>query len=279
MGNKHDLLYEIWFDPAKPAGYGSAQHLYKAAKLKDKSITLKYTKQFLAEEPVYGAFKLLTHRHNMRHYYVNAPDKEYEYDLIIFNRYVGFLFPTYYVAALLFIDCFSKMGYVEPVISRSALDVSAATAKILDRMPRYPESIRSDREKAFMSAELRKVCQDRNVKQTFTTRLPKGAMVERFIKTLKQKLIRAMTHHNNTRKKHGLRRWQWPTLLPLIIHAYNRTVSRAIGTTPMKAQLLKNRSKILKHRKKYWKGFPYDQQGKVPVYELGDQVRNYKSTV
>ena len=173
----NEILYRLYFTADLPSSFSSAQRLYKVAKFKLPHITFKQVKNWLAHQELYGAFHMQKHIHQRRHYFVKEAFKEFEYDIAIFKKYANYQFPIRYTALLVFIDCFSKKVYTKPLKRRSGPEVAAAVATILDSMPQTPTSIRSDKERAFLSYHMAAVCKVRNVTQSFTFQLPKVSLI------------------------------------------------------------------------------------------------------
>ena len=288
---ENEELYKLYFSADLPSSYGSVQKLYKAAKKTMPDITLKQVKYWLEHQEVYGAFRAQRHIHQRRHYYVGEAYREFEYDIAIFKQWKEYQFPVAYASLLIFIDVFSKKVYAKPLKRRSAPEVAAATAVILDSMPQTPISIRSDKEAAFRSYLMKAVCRARNVTQTFTTFLPKvngtllqllltadfqGAIVERFIGTYKNHLGKAMTHQNMLNIPYQ-RKNQWPAMTVDLLTAYNNTYNRAVGMTPNEAALQSNQKAVLAHREQYFATFKYHKKTPTPfTYNIGDKVLNVK---
>jgi hypothetical protein len=88
----------------------------------------------------------------------------------------------------------------------------------------------------------------------------KAAVVERFIKTMKQRMYRWFSEKNSVR---------WIEVLPKIINAMNNTINTATGMTPNINP--KNAGKLWD--KLYHQYLFPETRGKRPRYKPGDAVR------
>lgn len=180
----NEILHKLYFTAVAASSYSSIERLYVNAKRHLPKITRKQVKTWLQKQETYGAFHAQKHHHARRHYMVAGPNIQSEYDLAIFLKWKNFQFPKKYAYLMVFIDCFSKKLRTRPLMDRSGPDVAQSIAQILDSMPNYPKSIRSDREASFMSYHMTAVCRARGVRQTFTLFLPKVRIVLQFIQKM-----------------------------------------------------------------------------------------------
>ena len=116
------------------------------------------------------------------------------------------------------IDTFSRFVYALPCRTKSGEEVTSVTVKILKNVrPRY---IQTDRGKEFYNREWNeRVLEKHGIKHYTVNSQFKAPIVERFNRTLREKLNRYFTH---TGKK------VWYKVLPDIIKTYNHTKHREI---------------------------------------------------
>ena len=127
-----------------------------------------------------------------------------------------------YKYILVFIDVFSRFAQAVPLKRKDATTVHTALKKILnsghfDNVKR----LNTDEGKEFYSSKVQNLLSSKDtVLYSVSSREIKAAIAERFIRTLKGKLFRYMTH-KNTKK--------YINILPDMIESYNHTQHRGLG--------------------------------------------------
>ncbi|KAL4147911.1 hypothetical protein QTP88_002238 [Uroleucon formosanum] len=122
------------------------------------------------------------------------------------------------------IDCFTKLAWATPLKSKSAKEVSSAMSKIL--LKRAPKLLQLDNGKEFYNSTFDALMKKHNIHKYSTYSTMKACIVERFNRTLKEKMFREFT----ARGTH-----EWVSILPLLINEYNNSKHRTIGMTPVQA--------------------------------------------
>ena len=122
---------------------------------------------------------------------------------------------------------FSKVAYAEPLKTKNATEVAAALDKIISSMPITPRRLMVDAGTEFSGTSnaiyntiVRKY---KMVIYVLTDSETKAAVVERFNRTLRERLAYYMTEHKTKR---------WLDYLPEFIEQYNSTVHSSIGMAP-----------------------------------------------
>lgn len=109
-----------------------------------------------------------------------------------------------------------------PVKTKSGRDVTDAFERILDDRP--CNMIQSDKGTEFVNSTFQSMLSHRGIKfYTSENEEIKAAVVERFNRTLKEKMYRYFTAKNTRR---------YVDVLPDLIHAYNHSRHRSIGMAP-----------------------------------------------
>ncbi|KAL4148134.1 hypothetical protein QTP88_002427 [Uroleucon formosanum] len=122
------------------------------------------------------------------------------------------------------IDCFTKLAWATPLKSKSAKEVSSAMSKIL--LKRGPKLLQLDNGKEFYNSTFDALMKKHNIHKYSTYSTMKACIVERFNRTLKEKMFREFT----ARGTH-----EWVSILPSLINEYNNSKHRTIGMTPVQA--------------------------------------------
>ncbi len=127
-----------------------------------------------------------------------------------------------YKYILCVIDCFTKLAI--PLKSKTAKEVSTAMSKIL--LKRSPKLLQLDNGKEFYNSTFDALMEKHNIHKYSTYSTMKACIVERFNRTLKEKMFREFT----ARGSH-----EWFSILPKLINEYNNSKHRTIGMTPVQA--------------------------------------------
>ena len=129
-----------------------------------------------------------------------------------------------YKYILCVIDCFTKFAWAIPLKSKTAKEVSSSMSKILHK--RTPKLLQLDNGKEFYNSTFDALMSKYNIHRYSTYSTMKACIVERFNRTLKEKLFREFT----ARGSH-----EWISILPSLIDEYNNSKHRTIGMTPVQA--------------------------------------------
>lgn len=128
---------------------------------------------------------------------------------------------------LMVIDCFSKFVWAVGVKNKSAGDVAKAMNKILQQgsssSSRKPKNLQTDAGKEFYNSEFKKLMQKHDINHYSTYSTKKASIVERVIRTIKEKLYKRFSLRGN---------YKWIDILPTIIDEYNNTKHRTIRKKP-----------------------------------------------
>jgi hypothetical protein len=122
------------------------------------------------------------------------------------------------------IDCFTKFAWAIALKSKTGKEVSKAMSTIL--LKRTPKLLQLDNGKEFYNSTFDALMVKHNIHKYSTYSIMKACIVERFNRTLKEKMFREFT----ARGSH-----EWISILPSLINEYNNSKHRTIGMTPVQA--------------------------------------------
>ena len=166
-----------------------------------------------------------------------------------------------YKYILTVIDCFSRFVYARPLKRKTAQEVASQLDDIISNMQFVPRFFTSDKGLEFDSRNsfIKDILiQKYHLVIYYTTGAKKNSMVERFNRTLKDRLERYFTETSHKR---------WLDVLQDFVNNINHSINRTIGIRPVDVNL-ENASKI-------WKRL-YPKANEVPkceVIKVGDRVR------
>lgn len=259
------LLKGIFYDASNPAAYGSPQALFKAARVKRKNITLGDVKRWLEGQDAYTLHRRIVRRFPRRKFVSKGLNHIWQSDLVDLqaikkeNRGMRYLLTA--------IDIFSRKAFAVPIKTKKPADVIKAFEQILKQAGTKPIKLHTDMGGEYRSRAFQKWLRAKKI-QWYTTHNQeiKASLVERFHRTLRQRMFRYFTAKNTL---------HYMSILPLLIHAYNHRTHGAIGMAPADV----NR----KNEKKIWDrqyAAYFKRQKKRFRYKLNDVVRivKFKST-
>lgn len=210
-------LSKVYYDPAHPAGYAGARRLVKNKKNKTEIYT------WLTGQDAYTVHKPVHRRFPRLYYSVDNIDDVWEADLVDLRSLQSFNDNTAYL--LVVVDVLSKYAWVEPLVDKSVREVTKGFERILARSDgRSPVTLQTDRGKEFLGNYLQKFLSERDIRFR-VARNPdiKASIVERFNRTLKERMWRFFTHRNTHRYIDTLQKF---------IYAYNHARHSSIKMEP-----------------------------------------------
>ena len=158
---------------------------------------------------------------------------------------------------LLVIDTFSKYGRIIPLKDKKGETVADALETIFKE--RKPDKLWVDKGKEFYNKDVKRL-----VELYSTENKEKSSIVERWIRTMKEKMWKYFTDNNT---------YTYIDVLPDLVEDYNNTVHSSTKLTPVEASKKKNELAV-------WRNL-YPDRFKIydltPKFSVGDEVRISKN--
>ena len=132
------------------------------------------------------------------------------------------------------IDNFSKYAWAIPIKNKSGKAITEAFAALL--LGRKPNKIWADQGKEFYNKDFKQLLSKHNIEMYSTYSELKAVFVERFNRTLQDKLKGPMFINNDA---------NWLNILDDIIDTYNNTIHSSTKMTPIQASKKANSNKVL----------------------------------
>ena len=214
---------------------------------------------WLREQDTYNLHRPVKRKFKRTKIITGGLDQQFQVDLIDVSQYARYNDGTRYI--LTAVDCFSRYAWAKPLKRKDGASVTDAFKDIFaeGRIPKY---VQSDRGREFLNKQVQSLFTDNNIK-FFTSHNDdiKCALVERFNRTLQNKIHRYFTK-NNTRR--------FSDELANILKSYNDTVHSSTGLAPSKVSL--------ENQEQVWlKLYNKPNQHKRPRFHVGDHVRISKA--
>ena len=162
-----------------------------------------------------------------------------------------------YKYLLTVIDVFSKKAFVKPIKNKSAGMVTDAMANIFKENNQVPVYLQTDNGTEFHNKIFKQLMKKHNITFYSTYSILKASVVERFNRTLKNKMWKQFSLQGS---------YKWLDILSFLVDEYNKTKHRTIGMAPN--QVNKN-NEISILRKVYNKTTKWVKN----KFQIGDIVR------
>ncbi len=212
------ILKNIFFNIEHPYSFSSPYVLWREAKKINANITLKLVKEWLQKQKVYTLYRSVRTRFPRRKVITPGVQYQYQADLVYFqplykeNNNVKYL--------LTVIDCFSRFALAIPVKNKEGKEVALALKKAFQSMG-FPKKLQTDLGTEFYNPFVKKLLNDLKIDHFSTDQDVKAQIVERFNRTLREKIQKYLISKNSLR---------YIDALPNILKSYNSRVHSALKT-------------------------------------------------
>jgi hypothetical protein len=252
--------FDFYFNPSSASSFTGLASLKNSYKFK--SPKLKNLKEWLLNQETYTLHKPLIKNFQREKVMVSGIDDLWQVDLVDVsnisreNKGIKFL--------LTIIDVFSKRAWVLPLKNKTSESILEAFKLVFKE--RKPKKIQSDKGLEFLNNMVQKFFKENKVHFYTTNSELKASVVERFNRTIKEKMWRYFSFKNNRK---------YIDILPELVDSYNNTYHRTIKSKPLEVTI-KNEDQIWKNIYGYDK--TYGNETFVnPKFKIGDKVRISKN--
>lgn len=256
-------LEDVYFDPSDPGSFSSVRNLERSARKHGIPVSKQRTKDFLSSNIVYSLHYPARRRFSRRIVLADYPDQTWQADLCDMQAFASS--NDGYNFILTSIDVFTKVADAVAIKDKSADAIVKAFKEIFKRHP-LPAMLQTDRGTEFSNAKVRKLCADMGINLFFTQNQDiKCSVVERFNRTLKQRMFKYTTASGNRR---------YIDVLDKLLAAYNNAYHRSIRMTPNQA-CKTNSAQVFRNLYGYnsRRDMILNQKYRKPKFKIGDTVR------
>ena len=160
---------------------------------------------------------------------------------------------------LFVIDIFNKYGWIIPLKNKKGETMVKAFKTIFEE-GRIPEKLWTDKGTEFYNKDMNNLRKLYDIELYSTENEEKSSIVERWIRTIKEKMFKYLTDNNT---------YKYIDVLPDLVEYYNNTVHSSTKLTPTDASKEENELKV-------WRNlYPdrYKTSRLNPKFSVGDEVR------
>ena len=217
---RDNLIASIYSDPRYQGGLSSVDKLFAAVRERDPRVTRDEVKNWLR-----GQFSYTLHHQARRTWdrnkiIVDGPHIQCQIDIADMSPYKGENRGYRYILTM--IDCFSRFGLAEPMMTKTAKETADVLGRMIDRYP--IQQCQADRGREWYNQLVRQKLAFKGTFLFYTHNQDiKCSEVERFNQSIKRKVFRLFTLRGNR---------NWVDHLQDIIHGYNNTIHRTIKMKP-----------------------------------------------
>ena len=209
-------ILDKYYDPKNPGSFSGLSGF-----LKNNKVNKIEAKKLLQSTENYTHHRPVKYKFDRGKFFSKGIDHIWQIDLIDVSNLKNKSYGQWYNFLFVCIDVFSKYAWVIPIAQKQAKQTAEALKKILESN-RIPKIIYSDKGTEF-SGEFQKLCKKQSIRQIYTKSIHKAAVVERFNRTLKEKLYRLFTYKKSK---------NYIDDLESVVEAYNNSYHRSIRMSP-----------------------------------------------
>lgn len=247
-------LKEVYYDASNPASYGGVKRVAQATNIDQKKVA-----EWLSKEWTYALHKPVKRNFPRRRYVSRGRNHQWQCDLVEMQKYSRENQGYRYILTV--IDVFSRFAYALPLKNKSGPEVASTLENLFAAAAtETPKYLQCDQGLEFYNTNVKNVLDKYNIELFSVYSEKKAALVERFNRTLKEKMYRAFTHRGN---------YRWYDILPQLVDSYNNSYHRGLKHIPAKVNDYNETDIWLKQYADLSSG----GGGKKAKYKIGDHVR------
>lgn len=213
------LLEKLYYDPKNPGSYSGLSSFLRNNKKKINKKFKKNVKKWILGEETYTLHKPSFKNYKRNQTVVFGIANTYQADLIDLQKFEeendGFRY------LLCVIDVFKKCAWVVPLKTKTNKDVIEAFKIIFKDI--IPKKLHTDQGNEFLGKTSLNYFKSLKIKHFYIRSELKASTVERFNRTLKEKMWRYFTKQNTVK---------YIDVLDDLVYAYNNTYHRSIKMKP-----------------------------------------------
>jgi hypothetical protein len=217
----NQILRQNYFDASLPGSLSGFQSFSRALTERDVKVAPKKIKEFLKSEPTYSLHRPARRKYKRNKVISLGIDYLWQIDLVDMQKFAKLNKGFKYL--LTCIDVLSKFAWVLPINLKEGNSILLAFIEIL-KTGRKPVKIQSDEGKEFLNSAFKNYLTKENISLYIVNSELKASVVERFNRTLKEKMWRNFTFRG---------KYVYFDELANMTKAYNKSYHRTIQMKPV----------------------------------------------
>ena len=244
----------VYYNPSNPGSFGGLERLWREVGGSKEDV-----KDWLKTQTTYTLHRPARKRFKRNRIQVAGLDDQWEADLVDVQGLSKY--NNNFKHLLTVIDSLSKYAFVVPLKDKTGTSMVKAFTKIFKT--RKPRKLRTDKGKEFLNKPFQDYLKKHGIIFFTSNNETKSAMVERFNRTLREKMWRYFTATGNQR---------YVDVLQNIVDGYNDTTHSTTDHAPKDVNVM-NAEKVWRIMYKYGE----KMTKKKPSFKVGELVRINKA--
>ena len=211
------LLKDLYLSASKPSSLGGIDRLLREARKQIPGIKREEVREFLETQYAYTRHKPARRKFLKRAVIAVSINDVYQMDLVDLQKFAEFNDGVRYL--LTAIDCFTRYAFAVPLKSKKP-EIIQALSEIFKEYG-IPLKIFTDKGTEFLNKHVKAFLKELNVQQWYSNNPGKAVMVERFNRTLKERLWVHMSDQND---------YRYIDVLADVVSSYNNSEHSWPGT-------------------------------------------------
>lgn len=199
-----DKLRATYYDPKHVASFSTPYVLYKSIKPSFPNVTVQDVETWLSHQKAYALHKKVNEKFYRRKVIVRGPGLQYQADLMDMSKLSGYNKRTKYLLTV--IDCFSRYATAVPVPNKKGKTIVTALKTAFSQMKDgVPLKLQTDQGNEFRNEHaLRYYAANKIIFFHASVHKHKAQIVERFNRTLRERINKWMTANDSKRYRDSL---------------------------------------------------------------------------
>jgi hypothetical protein len=250
-------LKKYYYDISKPGALSGQQKFLRS--LRDQGIQHNPNQviEWLKNQETYSLHKPIRKKFTRNKVIVPGIDDTWQIDLVDMQKHSKLNKGFHYILTI--IDVFSKYAWAIPVKRKNGNHTTLAFRSVLKNSKRFPKKIQLDKGTEFLNSSFKKLLEEYNIKYYHLKSSVKACIIERFNRTLKEKMWRYFTF---------IGKYKYIDVLDDFLKSYNSSFHRTIKCSPDEVNKI--------NEKKIWLGMYCDDKKPQIIkfnFKIGDKVR------
>ena len=242
-----------------PAALGGVTKFFHHLKSKYKHVKLDQVKDWLQSQDVYTLHAPRIKKIKRNRVFASSIDDNWQMDLCDMRSISRENNGIQYILTV--IDVFSKFAWIRLLKNKKSATVLEAIKSIMEK--RKPKRVQTDEGLEFFNKDCKDFMTKHNIKLYFTRSEMKAVIIERFNRTLKEKIWRHFTL-NKTNK--------YIDVIDDLVFSYNKSYHRSIKMTPSEVKT-SNSDQVFLNLYGFDKRLDSNVSKSEKKFNIGDTVR------